>query len=578
MDMKSPAKLGARNRTVPLLILGAMGAILFICASALFFYRNTERLMASHNSEEHSQEVLNLLQLTAQRLERLDYLSRLHLAARNKDDLNTLQATAVLLNTGLGQLESLLWDDAQRNRAHTVHACANELTRQLDVLPSSPESTAVDSMSLTGKVLECRDIVSRMQVQETVLLKQRTGQAQQSAYRSLIAGGVFLIVSLAMVLSLFGFLIRDARKRIEVEGQIFDTNERLNFTVQTLEDRAAEAKLLNSIREELQLCTTPEEAHRTTVRYIAQVLPSAKVALLIVNGSRQMLEIAAASDDETRVLDGFPLNACCGLRVGRSRRRKSGDSEIDCRHFLGAPPQSYLCVPLAAHGDTLGVLYIGYPEPEGSERLDRYLGCIEQLAEMSSVWTAGLSLRERLEEQSIRDGLTNLFNRRFMEIALERELHVAVRRKSELSLLMLDIDHFKHFNDTFGHDAGDQILRGIAEVVRRTVRQEDIACRYGGEELLVILPGTEMEAARQRADEIRIRVSGMRLDIHAEGNKNVTVSIGVSTFPQSGQTMDDLVRAADRALYSAKDSGRNRVTVAESAVVQMLLRESFREN
>lgn len=182
------------------------------------------------------------------------------------------------------------------------------------------------------------------------------------------------------------------------------------------------------------------------------------------------------------------------------------------------------------------------------------------------MWLGSLNLCARLKQESIRDGLTNLFNRRFMEIALERELRLAARRKSELSLLMLDIDHFKRFNDTHGHEAGDRVLRGVAEILCASVRTEDIVCRYGGEEFLVILPGMGAETSFHRAEDIRTRVSTMRLDFQGEGLKDITISIGISTYPQTGQRVEEIVRAADEALYHAKESGRNRVVIAESAV------------
>src|SRR5580704_6687669 len=153
-----------------------------------------------------------------------------------------------------------------------------------------------------------------------------------------------------------------------------------------------------------------------------------------------------------------------------------------------------------------------------------------------------------------------------MEIALDRELRLATRKMSTLSLLMLDIDHFKRLNDTFGHEAGDEVLRGVGRILSESVRSEDIACRYGGEEFLVILPATEAETALLRAEDIRGRVGSMRIASHGETLKDVTVSIGVSTFPQAGKTVEDLVGAADRALYAAKISGRNRVNLAESVI------------
>lgn len=567
MDTTSPSTLNtglrARNHTISLLILGAIGSVLFICASALLFYKNTERLLTFRGLEEHSQEVLSQLELTAQRLERIDYLGRLYLTGRNKDDLSTVQATALLLNTGIDQVQDLVIDSGQRSRAHNADTCIQELAREFN--GQLQQSTEADRMSLTRKALECRDIISRMQVQEVVLLKERMSHAQKITYRGLIAGCVFLLVCLVVVLSLFGFLLRDARRRIKTEEQLSDTNERLNITVKTLEDRARESNFMISMRIELQLCNAPSEAYRTAMRYVAKILPSAKLAVLTVNNSRQMLELAMTSDDQTQILDGVPLNACCALRGTGTRHRKPGSSEINCEHFLGAPPQDYLCLQLAAHGQALGVLYVECHEESDSDQLDTHFGILLRIAELSSMWIANLNLLERFEKESIRDGLTNLYNRRFMEISLDREIRLAAKRKGELSLLMLDIDHFKRFNDTFGHEAGDRVLRGVAEILSESVRTEDIVCRYGGEEFLIILPGIAAETGFRRADDIRKRVSEMHLDFHGAA-KVVTISIGMSTYPQTGQTSEDLVRAADRALYNAKEGGRNRVAVAESAL------------
>lgn len=179
----------------------------------------------------------------------------------------------------------------------------------------------------------------------------------------------------------------------------------------------------------------------------------------------------------------------------------------------------YLCLPLTARGG-IWEFSVSCYEASGVAELEIHTGILERISELSSMWLVGFNLLEHLENESIRDGLTNLFNRRFMEISLERELRLASRKMSALSLLMLDIDHFKLFNDTFGHEAGDGVLRGGGEILLESVRSEDIACRYGGEEFLVILPATDAETA----------VSWV-----------VTVSIGVSAFPQAGKTVGDLV-------------------------------------
>jgi diguanylate cyclase (GGDEF)-like protein len=566
MNVLSPSRPHLRNWTVPLLIMGAFGAVLFICSAALIFYRNSQHLANSHRAEEHSQQVLNSMQAAAQRLERIEYRTRLYLIEGDRDDLNAVQSGAVQLDSGLAQLEEAVWDDGQRRRAGDARLCTQQLERQVEDLVGQLKTTPPDRTSLTRKVLECRDIIGRMQVEEAVLLNQRGSEERQNASRNLIAGTVFLIVSLAVVLTLFGFLVRDARMRMKNEEEISHANVRLHSMVQALEKQAQDERILTSLRQELLLCTTPAEVQRTAVRHIAQVLPAARIALFAAIESRQVLEVAAASPNQAMMHDEFPFSACCALRASRPRRRKIGLSEIECAHFPDGPPKDYLCIPLAAHGRTLGVLSVSCEEAGDAAQLDLHTAILERLMEVSSMWLAGLNLLQHLENESIRDGLTGLFNRRFMEISLDREVRLATRKMNALSLLMLDIDHFKRLNDTFGHEAGDEVLRGVGEILSESVRSEDIACRYGGEEFLVILPATEAETAVLRAEDVRKRVASMRLVSHGKTLQDVTVSIGLSTFPQAGKTVEDLVGAADRALYAAKIGGRNRVSLAESVI------------
>jgi diguanylate cyclase (GGDEF)-like protein len=188
------------------------------------------------------------------------------------------------------------------------------------------------------------------------------------------------------------------------------------------------------------------------------------------------------------------------------------------------------------------------------------------MIELASISIAGLNLRSRLEEQSIRDGLTGLFNRHFMEIALDRELRRAARQKKPVAIMMLDIDHFKQFNDTYGHEAGDTVLRELGEALLASVRNEDILCRYGGEEFVAILPDLTLDLAIERAEALRRMVSEMRVRMRGESLREITVSIGVAVYPQYGETMEEVMRVADRALYEAKNLGRNRVVSAENVL------------
>ena len=183
------------------------------------------------------------------------------------------------------------------------------------------------------------------------------------------------------------------------------------------------------------------------------------------------------------------------------------------------------------------------------------------VGERISLALANLRLREALRSQSIRDPLTGLFNRRYMEESLERELRRAVRNKLSVALLMVDIDHFKPFNDTFGHQAGDMLLRAMGDFLSERTRGQDVACRYGGEEFAIILSGATVEAATTRAALLRDDLNHLVVQHAGQVLGKVTVSIGISGFPDHGDTAAALLQAADQALYRAKTEGRNKAVV-----------------
>jgi diguanylate cyclase (GGDEF)-like protein/PAS domain S-box-containing protein len=169
-------------------------------------------------------------------------------------------------------------------------------------------------------------------------------------------------------------------------------------------------------------------------------------------------------------------------------------------------------------------------------------------------------LQSQLREQAIRDALTNLFNRRYLEETLERELARAAREGYPLCIVMMDIDHFKNVNDTYGHEAGDLVLKSLAETVTKQSRQGDFVCRFGGEEFVLVMPNISIEIARERVGSLHRSISSLYIPF-GRFNLNITMSMGISWYPKHGETKETLLRAADRALYSAKNAGRNRVAV-----------------
>ena len=179
-----------------------------------------------------------------------------------------------------------------------------------------------------------------------------------------------------------------------------------------------------------------------------------------------------------------------------------------------------------------------------------------------------LKLKESLKNQSICDPLTGLFNRRYMEESLEREFSRANRNKSSVAIVMMDLDHFKRFNDTFGHQAGDALLRAFGDLLKRNTRGQDIACRYGGEEFVLVLTDSNLAGALQRAEILRQQVKQLSVEYAGQLLGAVSISMGVALFPDHGMTMGDVLRASDQALYSAKREGRDRVSAwtAEAVV------------
>jgi diguanylate cyclase (GGDEF)-like protein len=221
---------------------------------------------------------------------------------------------------------------------------------------------------------------------------------------------------------------------------------------------------------------------------------------------------------------------------------------------------------LAAQGETLGVLYVeNVSEPAVNAGPDQ-MGFLERqataVAERISLALANLRLREVLRGQSIRDPLTGLFNRRFMEESLERELRRAMRGKQQVALLMLDIDHFKRFNDTFGHQAGDALLRALGNLLKESTRGQDVVCRYGGEEFAFVLAGASLDAARKRAELLREEIKQLNVRHGGQPLGAVTLSIGIAVFPDNADSAESLLKAADNALYRAKEQGRDRIISA----------------
>jgi diguanylate cyclase (GGDEF)-like protein len=232
----------------------------------------------------------------------------------------------------------------------------------------------------------------------------------------------------------------------------------------------------------------------------------------------------------------------------------------------------YLCLPLLAQVETLGLLYVmdGLPKNDAADevRMKEKSRLVKILADNIGLGIANLKLRESMRNLSIRDPLTALYNRRYMEEALAQEQHRTTRNDAQLAVIMIDIDHFKAFNDNHGHDGGDAILRELGRFFKKHVRGSDIACRYGGEEFVLILSPSTAEGALQRAEKIRKAASLLSIQHAGQHLGAITLSMGVAVFPGHAAEATAIVKAADVALYRAKSGGRNRVVMFEQSSKQ----------
>jgi diguanylate cyclase (GGDEF)-like protein len=312
-------------------------------------------------------------------------------------------------------------------------------------------------------------------------------------------------------------------------------------------------------------CGTLIELCKVSAKYSAKILNFSSGIIYIMHPSKNYLEMFDQWGTPTKQHSTFTFDACWALRLGRIHNAAAGKNDLICEHVQGPKNNElfYLCVPLMAQNDIYGLLYFEISQtlcpqnvlPE-SERL-----LVNAFAELTALSLANVRLRENLHFQSVRDPLTSLYNRRYLDEFLLKQLHQSERMKCPLAVLMMDLDHFKRINDFYGHDAGDMALKELGKVLSGGIGAGDLACRYGGEEFLLVLFNTDAESAKARAEILRDEVSHIHFKYGSQEVGPIQVSIGIAVYPEDGLTNAELIETADKALYQAKNSGRNKTVL-----------------
>lgn len=363
--------------------------------------------------------------------------------------------------------------------------------------------------------------------------------------------------------------LREESMRVEsirAKEEVARMNEKLSAQIIELQRLSNETALMRDTDDLLQTCISAEEAYLVIRQAGEKLFPGESGGLCLLNASRNLLEGAVVWGDFQSSECVFAPEDCWAVRRARIQAFENPGLGLVCKHLGFSPAAGSLCVPVVAQGESLGVLQLRSgvlsgvavkSSPEARQDL------ASRFAERVAMALANLKLRETLRSQSVRDPLTGLFNRRYMQESFEREVRRAVRNNRPICAIMLDIDHFKDFNDAFGHEAGDTLLSGLGALLRSRTRAEDIVCRYGGEEFILILPEAPLEFALKRAEDLRERARNLQLHHRSQSLDKITFSMGIASYPEHSDSTSELIRIADAALYFAKAQGRDRIVVGQ---------------
>ena len=345
--------------------------------------------------------------------------------------------------------------------------------------------------------------------------------------------------------------------------QMIQMRDQEEAEAQQQRDLNREIKLLSELNEWLQSSSSLDELFNMVDKFLTKLLPDCSGAIYVYSNSRDVLDGACAWNGAKLEAHIRP-DECWGLRRGRPYVFGDNVVNFSCDHVEPHDDSAYICLPILAHGETVGLMHL---TPAGDAKGEAFLKqrkLAQMAAEQISLAIANTRMRDELHNQSIRDPLTGLYNRRHFIEVLRKNIETSKHKGHPVSLVSIDVDHFKKFNDNHGHDAGDMVLRAVGSVLEQACDGDQLPCRLGGEEFMVLLPESSQELAVETAEKLRVAVEAISVRYGEKTLPRITISLGVAAYPKHGSLPQDLMKSADDALYASKAGGRNQVTVAAS--------------
>lgn len=439
-----------------------------------------------------------------------------------------------------------------------------EMDRSIHLKRAGDSQSAIDMVaSQRGKLLmdELRILLGR---QLHVLAERRNVLREKLsttlAYNSALGIGAAM-ASLVLIVTAVLIVTRSSNKQAKVAYQSQLLAESNALLAQQSALRAERLSVAADMLHALDSVKGPSELARMLPVFLRKLLPDTAGAVYLYRNSRDALELNASWNLIDKAPSTIARDDCWCLRLGKMHVA-TPQHDLFCDHGMPwiGKYASQTCVPMISQGDVVGVMMV--LEDQREEKTSDSMHIIA-LAEQLSLAISNVSLRDTLRHQSTVDPLTGLYNRRFFDESLKRELARAQRSQSICSVVMIDLDHFKRVNDTYGHEGGDLVLKAVSHAIQQRVRASDVVCRYGGEELVLMLPDCSAEEAERCAETIRSSLSDIVIQHAGQTISGISASFGVAQWPGHGNGEQDLLSAADRALYAAKKGGRNKVMLAE---------------